>query len=118
MSQPTPLDQIDLLLAAWDERLRRMDENLVALESEAIYQILAGKAGKRPQLEGLTKDKVAKLASVPQPDEALIKTQKPPASYKGYFADELRNITFPGERAAAQKMVRAFAAYDKIADRV
>ena len=58
MTQPTPLEQIDLLLAAWDERLRRMDENLVALESEAIYQILAGKAGKRPQLEGATKERV------------------------------------------------------------
>ena len=35
-----------------------MDENLVALESEAIYQILAGKAGKRPALEGATKERV------------------------------------------------------------
>jgi hypothetical protein len=58
VTQPTPLEQIDLLLAAWDERLRRMDENLVALESEAIYQILAGKAGKRPALEGATKERV------------------------------------------------------------
>ena len=55
MTQPTALEQIDLLLAAWDERLRRMSENLVALESEAIYQILAGKAGKRPALEGVTR---------------------------------------------------------------
>jgi hypothetical protein len=52
------LEQIDELLLAWDERLRRMDENLVALESEAIYQILAGKAGKRPALEGVTKERV------------------------------------------------------------
>ena len=37
-----------------------------------------------------------------------------PASYKGYFADELRNITFPGEGEAALKMIRAFAAYDKV----
>jgi hypothetical protein len=58
VTQPSPLDQIDLLLQAWDERLRRMDENLVALESEAIYQILAGKAGKRPALEGVTKERV------------------------------------------------------------
>ncbi len=57
--QPGPLEQIDLLLAAWDERLRRMDENLVALESEAIYQILAGKAGKRPALEGITRERVS-----------------------------------------------------------
>src|SRR5262249_38675364 len=58
VSQPSPIEQIDLLLAAWDERLRRMDENLVALESEAIYQILAGKAGKRPTREGVTKARV------------------------------------------------------------
>ena len=58
MTLPTPLEQIDELLVAWNERLRRMDENLVALESEAIYQILAGKAGKRPALEGLTRDRV------------------------------------------------------------
>jgi hypothetical protein len=58
VTQPNPVEQIDLLLAAWDERLRRMDENLVALESEAIYQILAGKAGKRPALEGTTKAQV------------------------------------------------------------
>jgi hypothetical protein len=36
-----------------------MDENLLALESEAIYQILAGNAGERPQLEGVTKERVA-----------------------------------------------------------
>ena len=58
MTAKTTLDQIDELLLAWDERLRRMDENLVALESEAIYQILAGKAGKRTALEGLTKQRV------------------------------------------------------------
>ena len=58
VTSPTPLEQIDLLLAAWDERLRRMDENLVALESEAIYQMLAGKAGKRAALEGVTRERV------------------------------------------------------------
>lgn len=50
--------QIDELLLAWDERLRRMNENLVALESEAVYQVLAGKAGRRAALEGVTKDRV------------------------------------------------------------
>ncbi len=58
MSTPATLEQIDLLLAAWDERLRRIDENLVALEGEAIYQVLAGKAGKRAALEGATRDAV------------------------------------------------------------
>ncbi len=37
-----------------------------------------------------------------------------PAQYQGLFADELRNITFAGEREAAQKMIRAFAKYDAI----
>jgi hypothetical protein len=59
VTTPTPLEQIDELLVAWGERLRRMDENLVALESEAIYQILAGKAGKRPTLEGVTRERVS-----------------------------------------------------------
>lgn len=52
------LEQIDTLLAAWDERIRRMDENLLALEGDAIYQILAGKAGKRAALSGVSKERV------------------------------------------------------------
>jgi len=52
------VEQIDELLAAWDERIRRMDDNLVALEGDAIYQILAGKAGKRAVLEGVSRDRV------------------------------------------------------------
>jgi hypothetical protein len=58
VTSPSTLEQVDLLLAAWDERLRRIDENLVALESEAIYQVLAGKAGKRAALEGATREAV------------------------------------------------------------
>jgi hypothetical protein len=58
VSAKTALEQVDEQLVAWDERLRRMDENLVALESEAIYQFLAGKAGKRPTLEGVSKKRV------------------------------------------------------------
>ena len=33
---------------------------------------------------------------------------------RGLFADELHNVTFPGERAAALEMTRAFRAYYKI----
>jgi hypothetical protein len=52
------IEQIDALLAAWDERIRRMDENLIALEGDAIYQILAGNAGKRAALSGVSKERV------------------------------------------------------------
>lgn len=54
MSPRLSIEQVDALLEAWDDRLRRMDDNLVALEGESIYQRLAGKAGRRPPLEGIS----------------------------------------------------------------
>lgn len=100
-------DAFDSIHALWQARAIAYDAN----GDESRY-LLAGT--RAAQFEQAYKDKVAKLASVPQPDETLVTSRKPPASYKGFFADELRNITFAGEREAAQKMVRAFAAYDKI----
>ena len=35
-----------------------MDQNLLALEGEPVPQILAGHAGERPQLEGITRERV------------------------------------------------------------
>jgi hypothetical protein len=35
-----------------------------------------------------------------------------PVLFGGYFGAELRNITFPGERAAAEKMLRAYQIYE------
>ena len=37
-----------------------------------------------------------------------------PAAYKGYFAAEMRNLTYPGEGEAALAVIRAFAAYDRL----
>jgi hypothetical protein len=39
-------------------------------------------------------------------------------SFKGLFADELNNITFAGERSAAEKMVASFAEYYDIDRRI
>ncbi len=100
-------DAFESIHAMWKARAIAYDAN----GDESRY-LLAGL--RAPQFEQAYKEKVAKLASVAQPDEVLVTSRKLPASYKGFFADELRNITFPGEREAAQKMVRAFAAYDKI----
>lgn len=59
MSFPAPtIEVVDALLLAWEERLRRMDENLIALEGDAAYQILAGKAGRRAPLLGVTEEQV------------------------------------------------------------
>jgi len=33
--------------------------------------------------------------------------------FKGYYGDEFRNITFPGERAAAEATVNAYAVYER-----
>ena len=49
---------VDALLSAWEQRLRRMDENLIALEGDDAYQLLAGKAGRRAPLIGLTAERV------------------------------------------------------------
>lgn len=48
------IEGVDALLSAWEQRLRRMDENLIALESEEAYQRLAGVAGRRAALLGAT----------------------------------------------------------------
>jgi chaperonin cofactor prefoldin len=50
---------IDQLLAAWEERLRRVDENLIALEGDPTYQMLSGTSGTRAALEGVTAARVS-----------------------------------------------------------
>lgn len=35
-----------------------------------------------------------------------------PVTFGGYFGTELRNITFPGERAAAEQMLRTYQTYE------
>jgi hypothetical protein len=52
------MKEIDQLLEAWDQRLARVDENLLALETEPTYQILAGVTGARAPLDGITKQRV------------------------------------------------------------
>jgi hypothetical protein len=48
------LEEIDRVLAWWDERLRRIDESLLALEAEPTYQMLAPRSATRATLEGET----------------------------------------------------------------
>ncbi|HSY24282.1 MAG TPA: hypothetical protein VK841_19275 [Polyangiaceae bacterium] len=63
------LDEIDQRLLAWDECLRRIDENLIALEGDPTYQVLTSPA--RTTLEGRTAERVtAALDAVQQLFEA------------------------------------------------
>jgi hypothetical protein len=48
--------EISALIDLWDERLRRVDENLIALEGEPAYQMLS--AGARAKLTGDTRARV------------------------------------------------------------
>src|SRR5262249_22040000 len=52
----TTAQYIDARLAAWSERLQRIDDSLLALEAEPIYQMLSGP--KRTPLEGVTRERV------------------------------------------------------------
>jgi hypothetical protein len=101
-------DAFESIHALWQARTLAYDAN-----GDETRYLLAG-AGRATLFEQAYKDKVQKLASIPQPDAGLLSAKKLPATYKGYFADELRNITFAGEREAAVKMVRAFASYDSV----
>jgi hypothetical protein len=67
-----------------------------------------------PTFEQAYRDKVKKLTTQPQAKEALFAKNTVPDGYQGFFATEMRNITFAKERPAALAMIRAFAEYDAI----
>jgi len=50
-------EDVEKLIVSWDERLGRIDENLIALEGEPAYQMLTG--GGRAGLRGTTRDRVS-----------------------------------------------------------
>jgi hypothetical protein len=100
-------DAFESIHALWKARALAYDAN-----GDETRYLLGGP--RAAAFEQAYKDKVQKLATVAQPDDAFFNAKKVPDRYKGLFADEMRNITFTGEREAAVKMIRAFAAYDKI----
>lgn len=54
------VEAIDQLITSWEERLVRVDENLLALEGDATYQALSGSVTeRRAPLDGVTKARVA-----------------------------------------------------------
>ncbi len=59
MSGASAEAEVDRLILSWDTRLQRVDENLILLEGEPTYQVLAGTAGLRAPLEGITRARVA-----------------------------------------------------------
>jgi hypothetical protein len=100
-------DAFESIHALWQARAVAFDAN-----GDETRYLLGG--ARAASFEKAYKDKVAKLATVPQPEASLFGSKDMPKRYQGYFADEMRNITFDGERDAALKMINTFAAYDQI----
>jgi hypothetical protein len=57
---PLTLDEIDQLLLAWNERLRRIDDNLIALEADPAYLTLIG-PGERNRYDGVSARKLREV---------------------------------------------------------
>jgi hypothetical protein len=104
-------DAFESIHALWKARAIAYDAN-----GDETRYLLGGAPAQG--FERAYHDKVRRLASAPQPDESVFAKRGPPPTYTGLFADELRNITFPGEREAAARMIRAFAGYDAIDGRI
>jgi hypothetical protein len=103
-------DAFDSIHALWQAAAVAYDAN----GDESRYLL-----GQRTsQFEQAYRTKVARLTTQPEPDDKLFTFKDIPKQYQGFFADEMRNITFSGERAAAVQMVKAFAVYAKMDDHI
>jgi hypothetical protein len=102
-------DAFASLSALWQARAVAYDAN--SDESRWLFD-----REHHTELEKAFFDKTAQLLKLPagQSYEAMAAaTSAPslPSGVTGFFAQELGNITFPGEREAAQEMVRTFGVY-------
>ncbi len=103
-------DAFASLSALWEARATAYDAN--SDESRWLYD-----RERRAELEKAFLDKSATLVKLPGEQTYAAMTQATanpaalPSSAKGLFATELANITFPGEREAAQQMVRNWGVY-------
>jgi hypothetical protein len=57
---PLTLEEIDQLLLTWNERLRRIDDNLIALEADPAYLTLIG-PGERNRYDGASARKLREV---------------------------------------------------------
>jgi hypothetical protein len=104
-------DAFESIHALWKARALAYDAN----GDETRYLLGPERAAT---FEREYKDKVLKLTSRPRLEAAALQAKALPAGLSGLFADELRNITFPGEREAAVKMAVAFGAYDRLDEQI
>lgn len=108
-------DAFESIHAMWKARALAYDAN-----GDETRYLLGGP--RASSFEQAYHDKVQRLATAPQVADkvlnGILASKGLPAGYKGLFADELGNLTFPGEGQAALRMVRAFGEYDRLDQRM
>jgi hypothetical protein len=109
-------DAFQSLSALWQARALAYDAN--SDESRWLFD-----RNRRPELEKAFFDKTGQLLRLPggQSYDAVVAATSAdslPTGASGFFADELNNITFAGERDAATRMVHAYGVYYKLDQRI
>ncbi len=109
-------DGFDSIRTLWQARAVAFDANC----DESFY-LLARLTGSNLQSERARytqkfNEKSARLADIPASGLANVTAPAPgqKVNFKGYLADELNNITFDGEKDAAEKMLGNYARYMRI----
>jgi hypothetical protein len=110
-------DAFDSVVALSQARALSYDANA----DESRYLLDPGRRGTYEQAFQDTAQRLLTLPSVtlatydPRLAAALSACRADPTDlrFTGYYGDEFRNITFPGERAAAEATVNAYAVYER-----
>jgi hypothetical protein len=97
-------DAFDSIHALWQARAIAYDAN----GDESLY-LLPG--FDHQQYDVSFRAKAAQLASKPLDDQLITSANRGSVQFTGRFADEMNNITFPGELEAATEMLRTYAQY-------
>jgi hypothetical protein len=97
-------DAFDSVHALWQARAIAYDAN----GDESLY-LLPG--FDRQQYDASFHTKAMQLASKPLDDQLITSANRGSVQFSGRFADEMNNITFPGELEAATEMLQTYAQY-------
>jgi hypothetical protein len=97
-------DAFDSIHALWQARAIAYDAN----GDESLY-LLPG--FDHQQYDVSFHAKATHLASKPLDDQLVTSANRGSVQFTGRLADEMKNITFPGELAAATEMLRTYAQY-------
>ena len=105
-------DSFDSLDVLWKARSVAYDAN----GDESLYLLESGSRGSSEadavrDSEASFRKKSAMIADSPLTPDVLAQAAASAPTFKGYLGDELRNITFPGEKEAALEALKTYAAY-------